>query len=153
MDIDKDSKKIKCEIPDKRKYKAVWDTGEGVEEAMRELSEMEHKLQNAVRRQRQAVESSDLHVKVESVIDRNIRPKMRTPPPNDTLPSTCGRNAESVEKAPMDSYQAELAAGDIVDAKADDEGFERGANRPPPVNSDRLPLPWSGRLGYVSASP
>ena len=135
MDIDKDSKKIKCEIPDKRKYKAVWDTGEGVEEAMRELSEME------------------LHVKVESVMDRNIRPKMRTPPPNDTIPSTCGRNAESVEKAPMDGYQAELAAGDIVDAKADDEGFERGANRPPPVNSDRLPLPWSGRLGYVSASP
>ncbi|KAM6519148.1 N-lysine methyltransferase setd6 [Fusarium falciforme] len=149
MDIDKDSKKIKCEIPDKRKHNAVWDTGEGVEEAMRELSEMEHKLQNAVRRQRQAVESSDLHVKVESVMDRNIRPKMRTPPPNDTIPSTCGRNAESVEKAPMDGDQAELAAGDIVDAKDDDEGFGRGANRPPPVNSDRLPLPWSGRLGYA----
>ncbi|WAO92521.1 UV-damage endonuclease [Fusarium falciforme] len=149
MDIDKDSKKIKCEIPDKRKHKAVWDTGEGVEEAMRELSEMEHKLQNAVRRQRQAVESSDLHVKVESVMDRGIRPKMHTPPPNDTIPSTCGRNAENVEKAPMDGYQAELAAGDVVDAKADDEGFERGANRSPPVNSDRLPLPWSGRLGYA----
>lgn len=153
MEIDKDTKKIKCEIPDKRKKKAVWVTGEGVEEAMRELSEMEHKLQNAVKRQRQAVESSDLHVKAESTMERNIRPKMRTPPPNDTIPSNCGRNAESVEKAPMDNYQAELAAGDIVDAKADDEGFERGANRPPPVNSDRLPLPWSGRLGYVSASP
>ncbi|RSL64708.1 UV-damage endonuclease [Fusarium duplospermum] len=150
MDIDKDRKGIlKCEIPDKRKNKAVWDTGEGVEEAMRELSEMEHKLQNAVRRQRLAVESSDLHVKVEPTMERNIRPKMRTPPPNDTIPSTCGRNAQSVEKAPMDGYQAELAAGDIVDAKADDEGFERGANRPPPVNSDRLPLPWSGRLGYA----
>ncbi|KAL2681247.1 UV-damage endonuclease [[Neocosmospora] mangrovei] len=149
MEIDKDTKKIKCEIPDKRKNKAVWVTGEGVEEAMRELSEMEHKLQNAVKRQRQAVESSDLHVKVGSTMERNIRPRMRTPPPNDTIPSNCGRNAESVEKAPMDNYQAELAAGDIVDAKADDEGFERGANRPPPVNSDRLPLPWSGRLGYA----
>lgn len=24
------------------------------------------------------------------------------------------------------------------------------AQRPPPVNSDYLPLPWKGRLGYVS---
>lgn len=27
-----------------------------------------------------------------------------------------------------------------------------GARRPPPVNSDILPLPWEGRLGYVSLS-
>jgi hypothetical protein len=27
------------------------------------------------------------------------------------------------------------------------------SNRPPPVNSDVLPLPWKGRLGYVSMSP
>ncbi|KAL2134718.1 hypothetical protein VTI74DRAFT_11038 [Chaetomium olivicolor] len=26
---------------------------------------------------------------------------------------------------------------------------ERGAARPPPVNSDYLPLPWKGRLGYA----
>lgn len=25
-------------------------------------------------------------------------------------------------------------------------------SRPPPVNSDYLPLPWRGRLGYVSSS-
>ncbi|KAM0421534.1 hypothetical protein ACHAPT_010708 [Fusarium lateritium] len=149
MEFDEERGVLKCEIPDKRKHKAVWDTGEGVEEAMRELSEMEHKLQNAVRRQRLAVESSDLHVEVEPTMERIIRPKMRTPPPSDTVPSTSKRNSERVEKAPLDGYQAELAMGDIADAKADDEGFERGANRPPPVNSDRLPLPWSGRLGYA----
>jgi UV DNA damage endonuclease len=25
-------------------------------------------------------------------------------------------------------------------------------SRPPPVNSDYLPLPWKGRLGYVSTA-
>ncbi|OAA72250.1 UV-damage endonuclease [Cordyceps fumosorosea ARSEF 2679] len=34
---------------------------------------------------------------------------------------------------------------------ANDEApsLERGARRPPPVNSDVLPLPWTGRLGYA----
>ena len=37
------------------------------------------------------------------------------------------------------------------EAGKDEEALsaERGARRPPPVNSDELPLPWSGRLGYV----
>ncbi|PMB63827.1 UV-damage endonuclease [Beauveria bassiana] len=36
------------------------------------------------------------------------------------------------------------------EAENDDEAVavERGARRAPPVNSDILPLPWSGRLGY-----
>ncbi|KAJ4046503.1 UV-damage endonuclease [Fusarium oxysporum] len=29
------------------------------------------------------------------------------------------------------------------------DGMDRGANRPPPVNSETLPLPWKGRLGYA----
>lgn len=29
------------------------------------------------------------------------------------------------------------------------ESTERGSKRPPAVNSDFLPLPWKGRLGYV----
>ena len=32
------------------------------------------------------------------------------------------------------------------------EDIQAAALRPPPVNSDVLPLPWRGRLGYVSAS-
>ena len=44
------------------------------------------------------------------------------------------------------------------DPEAEDEGEEDEADvkealsRPPPVNSEYLPLPWKGRLGYVSAS-
>lgn len=37
-----------------------------------------------------------------------------------------------------------------TEREADDvAGVERGAGRPPPVNSSYLPLPWTGRLGYA----
>lgn len=34
--------------------------------------------------------------------------------------------------------------------EADEEEIQIALSRPPPVNSDYLPLPWKGRLGYVS---
>ena len=33
--------------------------------------------------------------------------------------------------------------------EADEEEIQAALSRPPPVNSDFLPLPWKGRLGYV----
>lgn len=36
--------------------------------------------------------------------------------------------------------------------EADEEEVKEALSRPPPVNSDYLPLPWKGRLGYVSQS-
>ena len=36
------------------------------------------------------------------------------------------------------------------DEEADEEEIQAALSRPPPVNSDHLPLPWKGRLGYVS---
>ncbi|KAF2636528.1 UV-endonuclease UvdE [Massarina eburnea CBS 473.64] len=33
--------------------------------------------------------------------------------------------------------------------EAEDEDEEEAVSRPPPVNSDYLPLPWKGRLGYA----
>ncbi|KAM0549817.1 hypothetical protein ACHAPJ_009256 [Fusarium lateritium] len=142
---------MKATEPKGKKAKGVWDTGEGVEEAMRELSEMEHKLQSAVRTQRLAVESSDLHVQNENANEPVIRPKMHAPN-QDTITTTrdnFGGKSKVVEKAPLDGYEAELAAGDVADAKGEEDGSERGANRPPPVNSSTLPLPWNGRLGYA----
>ena len=35
--------------------------------------------------------------------------------------------------------------------EADEEEVQAALSRPPPVNSDYLPLPWKGRLGYVSS--
>ena len=36
------------------------------------------------------------------------------------------------------------------DEEADEAEIKEALSRPPPVNSDYLPLPWKGRLGYVS---
>lgn len=38
------------------------------------------------------------------------------------------------------------------DEEADEEEIQAALSRPPPVNSDYLPLPWKGRLGYVRFS-
>lgn len=38
------------------------------------------------------------------------------------------------------------------DVPVKEEELKDAFSRPPPVNSDYLPLPWKGRLGYVSAS-
>jgi hypothetical protein len=35
------------------------------------------------------------------------------------------------------------------DEEADEGEIQEALSRPPPVNSDYLPLPWNGRLGYV----
>lgn len=35
--------------------------------------------------------------------------------------------------------------------EAGEEEIQAALSRPPPVNSDYLPLPWKGRLGYVSS--
>lgn len=138
-----------------RRSKAVWDTGEGVEEAMLELSKMEQKLQTAVRTQRLAIESSDLHLKEEAFNEPDIRPKIYTPN-QKTIPARQNLEGKSdavtgTSTAPLDVEDAEVAAGDVAEAEEEDTA-ERGANRPPPVNSDTLPLPWKGRLGYVSSS-
>jgi UV DNA damage endonuclease len=42
--------------------------------------------------------------------------------------------------------------GDDAGPVEDIDVMKREAGRPPPVNSDYLPLPWKGRLGYVSGS-
>lgn len=136
---------------DPKRAKAVWYTGEGVEEAMRELSEMEQKLQTVVRTQRLAVESSDLQVKKEAANEPDIRPKMYSPNKDTVVPrGNLEGKSRVANSVPLYEYDAELAAGDVADAKGEYDGMDRGANRPPPVNSEILPLPWKGRLGYVS---
>ncbi|OAA75481.1 UV-damage endonuclease [Akanthomyces lecanii RCEF 1005] len=52
-----------------------------------------------------------------------------------------------VRAARKSKTQDVVPDGEVID---EDEALavERGARRLPPVNSDILPLPWSGRLGY-----
>ena len=62
----------------------------------------------------------------------------------------------AAEATPVKKTPAKKAANDdMADPEADglEEADEAEVNeasrRPPPVNSDYLPLPWKGRLGYV----
>ncbi|CAM1507848.1 Fc.00g046960.m01.CDS01 [Cosmosporella sp. VM-42] len=128
----------------------IWDSREGVEQAMKELSEMEHKLQNAVRKQRLAVESSDLSVE-EKPEDAALRLEPYVPAKR-SINQTFDYDPDGMGQAPLDGYEADVAMGDIEEAKVDENEsntIDRGARRPPAINSDQLPLPWTGRLGYA----
>jgi hypothetical protein len=59
----------------------------------------------------------------------------------------------------ISTSRAVQTEGDIVKLEVEDpeneppeavEDMEAALSRPPPVHSDHLPLPWKGRLGYVS---
>jgi UV DNA damage endonuclease len=53
---------------------------------------------------------------------------------------------------PLPAGQAEAALDpeSDEDVPLDAEELKEALGRPPPVNSSYLPLPWKGRLGYVS---
>jgi len=51
---------------------------------------------------------------------------------------------------PADQAEALLDPESDEDVAVDAEELKEALGRPPPVNSSYLPLPWKGRLGYVS---
>lgn len=121
---------------------------EALQKTMRELGEMERRFQSVARRERLAVETSHLHIEVEPPANQtSMKPRPYTPRRGAISSSKPESASRSQDQTPLDGYDADLATGELDEAI---EGtVERCASRPPPVNSDRLPLPWSGRLGYV----
>ncbi|OHW98372.1 UV damage endonuclease [Colletotrichum incanum] len=130
---------------------------DGVRCAMRELGEMENRLQNATRTSRLAVEASAIAPRKDAATrpeDHAFRPHLDT---RKTDPEERARKAEeersstpNLDVAPINGPEGEAAVGDVEDDKIREEDVpERGAGREPPVNSDYLPLPWKGRLGYA----
>lgn len=128
--------------------KSVFDSKEGVQEVVKELSQMEKKLQNNLKRQRLAVETSDLGVDTQEPADRPFQPRLAKAS-KGFINEQPADMPDEVEKAPVDGHEADLAQGDVADAKIEEDKLDRGAKRPPPVHSAILPLPWKGRLGYV----
>ena len=51
---------------------------------------------------------------------------------------------------PAGQVEASLDPESDEDVPVDAEELKEALGRPPPVNSSYLPLPWKGRLGYVS---
>jgi UV DNA damage endonuclease len=81
--------------------------------------------------------------------------------------SAVTRGLSSVDDIPMGSSLSDVSRAlelgtprgkeaAVVDPEADEDGpadleeVKEALSRPAPVNSDYLPLPWKGRLGYVS---
>jgi UV DNA damage endonuclease len=104
--------------------------------------------------------------------------EMPVPTPSKKQKKTPTKGSIAAKKGPdeIKAFKAEQAAkkaaggkikkeeDDEWDKRLDPDGDDAGpaedvdvmkkeAGRPPPVNSDYLPLPWKGRLGYVSLLP
>lgn len=59
---------------------------------------------------------------------------------------------EASKTAAAENEHDAEGVGDIEaegDEGVDEEELKDALSRPPPINSDYLPLPWKGRLGYV----
>ncbi|KAK2616948.1 UV-damage endonuclease [Conoideocrella luteorostrata] len=110
---------------------------EDIERAIHTLSEMEHKLSDEVKRQRLAVEASDLQDMATEDVDNSVS---RVAPKRSASQSKANLTEKKTKVGPNTPDG---------DASVDDEVGDRGSRRPPPVNSDRLPFPWIGRLGYA----
>jgi UV DNA damage endonuclease len=116
---------------------------EGVNRAIQGLVRMERRLQRAVKRQKLKVEESIGLEKEDSIVEKAFKPRSKkglTETVNGPLP----------DKLPTSDVDGKGSDCEKNVEDASEEAVERGAARPPPVNSDYLPLPWKGRLGYVS---
>lgn len=67
--------------------------------------------------------------------------------------SSKAKSAPAAKKAAKQTVEAAAAAEADPEAEgeedADPEEIKEALSRPPPVNSDYLPLPWKGRIGYA----
>lgn len=90
---------------------------------------------------------------VEDEVPKKKRKPVRAPPkpkkvkeeePHEDL-ATVEPTSQS-KKAGVEGLDDPEAEGD---EEANEEELKEALSRPPPVNSDYLPLPWKGRLGYV----
>ncbi|KUI70717.1 UV-damage endonuclease [Cytospora mali] len=120
--------------------------------AMQTLEEMEQSFKRDIKRRKLELEQSIVNETEGQGRARAFSPGKLTRARSDVLKvdgllltperETCegGVAIEDVWEPAMGAEAEETADGDITD---------RGAKRPPPVNSDYLPLPWKGRLGYA----
>ncbi|KLU91704.1 UV-damage endonuclease [Magnaporthiopsis poae ATCC 64411] len=143
------------------------DNAKGVQDALEGLAQMEERLQRMTKRQRRKVEESK-----NTVLTVQPRQGRRSDDSREESPATRGRMAQmsikaeaSAAAAPGDSMPDDRHVhfsnkkGAVDSNRSGEEPIrkptavanpaDRGAARAPPVDSDYLPLPWKGRLGYA----
>jgi UV DNA damage endonuclease len=146
-------------------------TKKGVALAIEGLARMERRLMRATKKQKSKVESSILQESSDSRHDKDHAndglleessrdtAALETAQPGEASKdavveqATTKAKTKTKSKAAVDIDDMSVPDGPFVDEGVDDSAeVERGAARAPPVNSGYLPLPWKGRLGYVSPS-
>lgn len=140
---------VPAPIAAKKLDRRVKDTKVDVENAIESLEEMELAFKRDTKRRKLQVESSIISSHDDSG-DRAFRPRMVR---GESLVLQPGRLLLTPERDCGDAEEDTRAGspGDHAEAVEDiAEPADRGAKRAPAVNSDYLPLPWRGRLGYVS---
>ncbi|KAH7318149.1 SET domain protein [Stachybotrys elegans] len=134
-----------------KKQSGIWASREDMKKAMRDLGDLEQRFQNSVRSQRLKVETSDIVSDMERIPNEGLQSNsewQRRSTINDIIDQ---KPPSVLERAPFSDTDAERSIGDVAEARVDNEAeaTSRGPDRPPAVNSDILPLPWNGRLGYA----
>ncbi|RYP79790.1 hypothetical protein DL770_006505 [Monosporascus sp. CRB-9-2] len=143
--------------------KIKWDTIEesgSVDKAVESLRKMEDNLRNTVKRQKKVVgeslvtaptsEDSAFFPIHEKTGEEMLSPRLEMKGLDDMEPLLKEeRKGEPVPTVPpgVDSDEGGLIG---VPEENDINQIKREGARPPPVNSDYLPLPWKGRLGYAN---
>ena len=137
----------------------------GVQNAIADLARMERRLTRATKRQKAKVESSDFAIVRKDFQEEAAMKPDDTEFANPVSTSISGRPAPAAANDHLPTPDRESVGsevdkelGRVIDEHMNDpivgciEVNDRGPARPPPVNSGYLPLPWTGRLGYVSAT-
>ncbi|KAI1813773.1 UV-endonuclease UvdE-domain-containing protein [Poronia punctata] len=143
-----------------RRRNGSWN--EGTEVAVSALQKMEDDFRKDIKRQKIALKESEPRATATDAGHAAFMPRPTKEMP-DVLP------AEKEKEAMKRRADMGRDDGDYIDAAAEGDGqlmpggvdpdtdlAENNVNvmkqegaRPPPVNSDYLPLPWKGRLGYA----
>lgn len=116
--------------------------------ALRRLEEMEASFKNDIKRRRLQIEQTIMNGKGSS----RSAPTLKLRGSNASGKSDVV-HLDHVLLTPEEEKDVPCETAKDNESEADDELMQtiKGANRPPAVNSDYLPLPWRGRLGYVSS--
>ncbi|KAL6719468.1 UV-damage endonuclease [Lecanora helva] len=96
---------------------------------------------------------SDLSDVDSSTETKKSKPKSKGTAANKTAAKKGGtkpKEVEDVKDKKMATKEPQFLDPEADgDEEADEEEIQAALSRPPPVNSDYLPLPWKGRLGYA----
>ncbi|KAI1494085.1 UV-damage endonuclease [Biscogniauxia mediterranea] len=129
----------------------------GVESVMSSLQAMEENLRNAVKRQKLAVDQSAILASFQDPSEEEEEAFLRRPTRtlSELTPSWMKKSAKKQPTSPrpqtkrLPSIEREIYGNAREVLEEDPNAIKRAGSRPPPVNSDYLPLPWKGRLGYA----